>query len=478
MLSEVVLQHLDRGSEKRSKDVRYLRYVDDIRLMAKDEKTLRRRLVVLDLASKEVGLFPQGAKIEVRQISNPEDEIKSVSNPPEPAASPAATQDTIRDRVKSLAKRGKPTDTTRLRFILPRLKPTRHTNGLLVKVLDNRPDLYRSVASHLGQYRKLPKKLGSDLVDRIHPEGVYHVVNGAILELLFGRLNPSAGATVANIAYERLFGPRFRGVGYPPPQPTYRAALFRWALQSARLTYSQLETAIQGERDWWVRKELVTYLDARKFGRPSFEALLNLGMQAKDSESARVAASVTFANKLGVVVPHANIHWSARLLLRNAGLIRSAGRPPSLIPLVLPYVLGFDKTYDWRRFFGADHPSAERIALISKQRFETDIDAFVVSQDSFCDLILLLLYRHNGYGSRPAYGNALQAGAPAWLKTDFPKLRNGFSKLHLLRIRSLTAHPKHLKTGAVNRRITHAQYYRIRRSVVAAFDELAAKMPM
>ena len=35
MLSEVVLQHLDAIGDRKSKDVRYLRYVDDIKIMAK-----------------------------------------------------------------------------------------------------------------------------------------------------------------------------------------------------------------------------------------------------------------------------------------------------------------------------------------------------------------------------------------------------------------------------------------------------------
>jgi hypothetical protein len=45
MLSEVVLQHLDAIGDRKSKDVRYLRYVDDIKIMARDEKSLRRKLI-------------------------------------------------------------------------------------------------------------------------------------------------------------------------------------------------------------------------------------------------------------------------------------------------------------------------------------------------------------------------------------------------------------------------------------------------
>ncbi len=64
---------------------RYFRYVDDIRLFAKNEHDLRRLLVSLDLMSKDVGLFPQSGKISIHRVHNIEDELKSVSNPPEAA---------------------------------------------------------------------------------------------------------------------------------------------------------------------------------------------------------------------------------------------------------------------------------------------------------------------------------------------------------------------------------------------------------
>ena len=61
LLSEVVLQHFDSnyGDPKR---VRYLRYVDDIRLFAATPRELRVMIVNLDLLSKDVGLFPQSSK--------------------------------------------------------------------------------------------------------------------------------------------------------------------------------------------------------------------------------------------------------------------------------------------------------------------------------------------------------------------------------------------------------------------------------
>ena len=115
------------------------------------------------------------------------------------------------------------------------------------------------------------------------------------------------------------------------------------------------------------------------------------------------------------------------------------------------------------------------MAIVAKQRYETDIDAFVVVLDSFCDSVVRKLYQRQGL-TMPAYGNAIGGGAPAWLKAKVVLL-DGFYKLHQLRIRSLTAHPRHLRTQAHNKRVKHPHFYRIRKSLVAAFDQLEADFP-
>src|SRR5439155_14195659 len=82
LISEVVLSHFDSLRLKGVK-FRYLRYVEDMRLFAKTERALRRLLVALDLLSKDVGLFPQSAKISIHQVTDIEEELKSISNPSE-----------------------------------------------------------------------------------------------------------------------------------------------------------------------------------------------------------------------------------------------------------------------------------------------------------------------------------------------------------------------------------------------------------
>src|SRR5262249_3047974 len=105
-------------------------------------------------------------------------------------------------------------------------------------------------------------------------------------------------------------------------------------------------------------------------------------------------------------------------------------------------------------------------------------DAFVVSLDSLFDLVTSRLYHHRGFVMKATYGSVLGTGAPAWLRTDFPVLLKEFGKLHKLRIRSFTAHPRDQKTGKPNKRITHAQYYRVRKGLQLALQELTRVLPL
>lgn len=475
MLSEVVLQYLDRIGDGGSKYTRYLRYVDDIRIMARDERSLRRKLVALDVAAKEIGLFPQGTKIAIREISDPEEEIKSVSRPPESSLAPGGTQADVQKRIRELTRTAHLADTTRLRYVLPALKPTAKTNAGLLAAMRTAPELADAITRHFAKYRKLPVRVADPLIQDLLDEGVYHSVNAEYLGLLFGRVDATRAARIADFAYERIFATRYRGKAFAAPQPTYRAALLRWAMLSSRTTYADLANVISRERDWWVLQNALTSLDGMRMGTPSFEALLNLGMRRSEPDPARVAASLVFKHALAVQAPHGTCSWPARILLRFVGLIAYAGRRPSLISEVLGYTTRFDALYDWQKYFGSDHTTAERWAIISKQRFETDIDAFVVTLDSFCDLATREIFARYGQSWRSTYGNYIGSGAPTWFRTGFPALIDGFYKLHQLRIRSFTAHPRHT-SGTINKRITHRQYHRIRGALVLAFRELVTRV--
>src|SRR5262249_40539824 len=159
------------------------------------------------------------------------------SQPSEPSARTGSSQETIRRRVKLLANKGKPTDTTRFKYVLASLTPSAKTNGVLLKVLEQQPHLFDALVRHWSKYKKLPGKLAQSLIDFVTAIEIYHAVNAGLLELLWERVDTRQETALSTFAYERLFASRFRKSSIARPQPTYKAVLVRWALLSGRMNY-------------------------------------------------------------------------------------------------------------------------------------------------------------------------------------------------------------------------------------------------
>ncbi len=472
LLAEVVLKHIDdRGS--RAGGTKYLRYVDDIKILAKSENVLRQRLVALDLASKEIGLFPQSAKVNIRKVTDPLEEIKSVSRPAEPSVVPAPNQPKIRARVLELTRRGRvkpenPTDSTRFKFLLARVEPHHSLNVRLMKVLTSQPAFSSQVASYFSRYDKLPIKAAEAILEYLKGDEIYHAVHGALLFSVLENMQEPHKAKCIDFCYRRLLSPK---KGLPPPQPTYRAALFAWVLRYDRLTHAELAGLLSDEVDWWVKKDSLKYIREDQYGAASYESLLNDLIRTGGTEPARVAALKIVDDGVGVHNPYKDAKESARLLLYAAGKIRHIGVPESLVGTVLSYVL--DKkipAFDWKKLLGVRHDTAEHIAFTVKRNYESDINSCIVTLDSLTDLIWESVYvielPGKGYGQ---FGAALKHPA---LAAKYPMATSGLDALHQLRLESVTAHPRHMKTGKGTRRLKHSDLYKVRPQVRDAIEEI------
>lgn len=69
-LADLYLLHLDLEVKNSRINIRYIRYVDDIRIFSKDKITAQRSIAYLDLSARDLGLIPQASKILVRKIDD------------------------------------------------------------------------------------------------------------------------------------------------------------------------------------------------------------------------------------------------------------------------------------------------------------------------------------------------------------------------------------------------------------------------
>lgn len=473
MLSEAVLQHIDTAGERGRRTI-YLRYVDDIKILAKNEDELRRKLIALDIASKEIGLFPQTAKINIRKITDPRDEVKSVSRPPEPSIKPAINQSRLISRLLELTRNGRvtPENVTRFKYLLAHATPTHRLNARLMKVLHRHPELFPAICRYIAAYGKIPVGLANQIESYVSANELYHAVNAQLLRSCLGKCSPTITASLGKVCADRLLRPKR---GLIQLQPSYKEALIGWALSAKVVTFAEFDGLIASEKDWWVEKCAFRELTPDLFGTATYTDFVNRKMRDSTSEVARIAAGRLIDGNLKLAKPYGAVETTAKHGLKAARIIRSVGQPDSRINEILAYILKRNHTtYDWKAFFGSAHGHAERMMLFVKRNREANIDAFLVQLDSWCDEVFSHIYlRLKPNSQRPTYGAALR---DATLLPNLPQLLPCFLRLHNLRLESTTAHPRSQRSGAATRRLKHRDFYTIRNDLVLAFDELEASI--
>jgi len=339
MLSEVVLTHIDETGE-RGRRTRYLRYVDDIKLYSKSEAHLRQKLIALDICSKEIGLFPQTSKINIHRVKDVEEEIKSVSRPPEPSIGPFGNQDLLRRRILEITRGGRvsPNLSTRFKYLVGRADPYYTLNIRLLIVSENQPEFSETTTHYFSRYVRLPKKAAQKIVKMLNGEELYHSVHANLLRAALGNMQGAEQTAVIDFCYRRLFGSRRRGFLNLPPQSTYKEALIAWVIRNHRVSFPELERLRDDEVDWWVQKSIFRELVKDSYGDASFRAFVNDSLRLSVTETARCAAAVMIEHAVVLSKPYGDANLAGKISLKAAGLIRHAGRPDSIINSVLHYV--------------------------------------------------------------------------------------------------------------------------------------------
>jgi hypothetical protein len=361
---------------------------------------------------------------------------------------------------------------TRFKYLLSRAEPHYTLNMHLIKVLRDQPIFSVGIATYFSKYKKLPKKSAEGLVQCIVNEEAYHSVQADLLLATLDNMGEPYKTLMIGYCTQRLLRKKR---GYLRPQPSLKAALLAWLLHNNRLGYTEMHKLLTEEVDWWVVKDVIKYIQKDHYGTASYEAFMNELIKGPNSEQARIAALKIVDEGLSLRAPFKEVHEAARLLLYAAGKIRQIGKVESLVGRVLCYVLDYSfPTFDWARLFGSKHKDAEHIAFTIRRDYESNINACIVTLDSFCDLLFEKLF--DKYLPTRTYGNYGAMLQHLTLHTVLPKTCTGFRILHKLRLQSITAHPRDEKTGISTRRLKHYDLYKVRPCLREAFTEIIREM--
>lgn len=466
LIAEVVLGHFDdhRRSEK---SVRYLRYVDDIRLFARRERELRRMLTRLDRLSKDIGLFPQSGKIEIHEVKNIRDELKSVSQPGERSfGNRALSQVKIRRRLRGLTRRFEVKDSTRFKYVLGSANPSAEVTRRMLRVYERAPIYYDAISRYLARYDELPVDLVDRLLREISLQTLYPAIQAAFVHALNDRV-PSVRDAKVRSALKRMWSPKAL-------QADLAGAIVRYLVPREGLTESQLRYAATRARSWWVRGEIGLSLSAADMNA-SRGAVLNAMVCDPIQDPAVAAAWIAGRSGIRVTAPRRDLSPGAKCVLREFGLVKRGGRRVCGIKASLMKMVNIPTNIDWRKFFGGSYRSAERQLVECRGYSETNASAWVNGMDVFNDWLLMAIYRHDkGLGTYSAGSIGAVMGSTR-LAAAYPAVSALVCGVHEKRYASNLSHAKMKRSGKATAPIRFSYLRTGRRLLRRAAIELDSK---
>ena len=468
LLSEVVLAHFD-SLKLGDVDFKYFRYVDDIRLFTKSEHDLRRLLVELDLLSKDIGLFPQSGKISIHRVTNIEDELKSVSNPPEVAITRHLTdQKKLLPRIIKLSPSYRIIDATRFKYLLAHAKPSAKLTARLWRILDNHPEHYRSVCNYLRRYDKLPRVSAEKLVEVIKENTLYQSVRAEFIEAADGRLPQAQDQELARFLKQEPWTPQSL-------HPDIFAVTKRYLIRTGNLTPRQVVQACKTAKSWWTRAKLIEGLSDSDIGAAPLSEIIVTAVKDPAKDVALAGAWKVFQRTQVPPGGHKQWNQSGLLLLRETGVIQRATATPCGIAYTFTKLDKQIPAFNWKKLFGGRYSQAERQAVETvAAATSVNVTGFVNLLDVFNDLLLDAIFQTDGTVGSYNLGNigGVTHAPSSSFATKFPKSFEFIQTVHNSRYESMYSHSFIKKTGKPTKHINYKFLGRAKRLLRKAITEL------
>ena len=472
LLSEVLLQHFDKSSNIKKIDVKYFRYVDDIRLLAKDESELRKALIELDFISKEIGLFPQSSKINIHAIEDIQEEIKTVSLPPEDfITKEEVDQESVINRIDELTIGNKIQNETRFKYVLALAKPNERLARKLLVLFNRYPHLYQSILKHFSKYSKFSKSISRKILESAKREQFYEEVTANLLSVSLNKIHKDLRSDYKEFCI--LLYKNKKNIN----SPNLRSVVFAWLLDGQHIRFSDL-SKIYITKEWWLIHNSIDYIDIDLYGAPSYGYLLNLLLKSQSFEVAIKAAYLLSVYNLGVTVPVSEIHSAAQFILKKAGLIGKTIQSKSYISENLEAIIGEPLSkMNWKKFMFEHYADAERLSFLIVGYTKTDANAFINQFDVFNDFLCNCLFKKDSRIGQYKLGNIGGVlNGTSQFALIYPMFFSLCLKVHNLRLESDLSHPIVKTTKKATRRIKFAEIQKLKVEIKNGFEELISKI--
>lgn len=396
IVSEAVLSHIDKNFKPLG-DVKYIRYVDDIRLFSRTENELRHALVQLDRLSKDVGLFPQSGKINIHRIEDINQELKSISNPFDIFLDESEIQNNVNSELKKIASAQnnyKVTNSSRFKYLLAVAKPTLRILNRALSVLEHSPEFHIQVSQYIKKFKHIPEPQADRIIELIKKNDLYPTVQASLIDACTTFIVKEHNKTL-----KKLFKTMWNRTSN-----TVDLTVKLWVCLNklSNLNDKEKTKALSSKQMDWFKAQLIQETDSEAF---NIITLSNQKIKDPNNDVAISSAWLSIKNGVKITEKSKDINAIAKIILQTTGKIKKSSIRVCGIKSSINEISGVDSQINWRTIFGAHYKNAESKIVTAKGYYKTNPTAFVNSMDSFNDLLLHCVSIRDGTVGEKLLGN-------------------------------------------------------------------------
>ncbi len=385
-LAEVFLLPLDEAMLKTG--FGYLRYVDDVRMFAREESEVRRAAIAFEIECRHLGLIPQAKKYGVSRVTSLREALGALpSIPARGAGEPALDARTAYRRFMGSIS-GRPqriTDKSRARFVLYHAPSSRKLLRKVIRLLPHHPEHIDAFSAYFSGFQR-SKPLERALKDLLKEGTPYPYVRGELWKVLT-RIGSSASfSEMAPLAREDLR--RYR-----------QCSMLQWGALAFLLRCQKKGLCRASRRmlhqNPLVQSLLVAALPESEYSRSGVVAAL---LRVKAYEPGIVLADELIERQLDLRtcgITASQLSVQVQNVFKSVGLIGRRTRTTyDQVGRILANRYGIPSWAKWRAVLGPKYLHALQILIVADSAFDIAPSTWLQHQDSFSDALLRCVLDH------------------------------------------------------------------------------------
>lgn len=479
-LAECLLLPIDE--QMRDAGIAYVRYVDDIRILADSELHLRKAIIELEHSCRELGLIPHADKFAVREAKSIDDAVGSlpslgIAQDQKPWTQAQDAEDMLKGALD-----GKPQyikDKSRARFVLFRAEKSDKLLTYCLRLIPRHPEQIDAFVSYLSNY-STSKRIENAVADLLENGMPYDYVRGELWLVLSRIASEACLRRMATVARHDAFR-------------SNSSIMLQWGAVSFMLRCEEIGIKSVSNR---IRKcnPLVQSLVIPNLSEKHFELNGLVSTMLKDGrpEPGMAISHELIRQRLSLSdlgLRTRDLCPSVQNCFKGVGLIgrrRNAGIDPigQIITrrYATPYSLG------WRGLFGSQYNHALMILNDAESAYDMARSQWIQQQNSFNDVVVRCLLDHlsakrlpggmktiDKRGALIPLGNLLDSKKP--FSVTYPFVARPFKDLNDRRNKVPGSHPYSTKGGMQNKHLSRYEQRMHRLELSNGYGALIAILP-